>query len=60
MPKLTFTEKEIKERFTITRALKKTERRDGRLNVGCATLKDYVDGEDSIELIIVKGGANKT
>jgi len=59
MPKLTFSEKEIKERLTITRALRETERRDGRLNVGCGTLKDFVDGEDSIEIIVVKGGAHK-
>jgi len=59
MPKISFQEREIKSRLTLTRALKETERRDGRLNVGCGTLKDFVDDEDSIEIIIVKGGAQK-
>jgi len=59
MPKITFTEREIKARLTLTRNLKETERRDGRLNVGRGTLKDVVDGEDSIEIIVVKGGAHK-
>ena len=54
MPKITFEETEIKNRIQITRPLKKTERKDGRINVGCSTLKDYVDGEDIIEVIIRK------
>jgi hypothetical protein len=54
MPKLTFTESEIKTRLTFERNLKPNERRDGRLNVGCAILKNFVDGEDVIEIIIRK------
>lgn len=57
MPKITFDEKEIKFRKPITRNLKPNERRDGRLNVGCDTLKDFVDGEDSIEVLVIRGGA---
>lgn len=49
----------MKYRKTITRPLRHTERRDGRLNVTTEALKDFVDGEDSIEVIIVKGGAKK-
>ncbi len=59
MPKLAFDEKEIKYRKTIKRPLKLTERRDGRLNVSCDTLKDFVDGIDSIEIIVIKDGAKK-
>jgi len=54
MPKITFNESEIKKRLQITRVLKHTETRDGRLNVGTATLKDYKEGEDVIEIIIRK------
>jgi len=54
MPKITFNENEIKKRLTIDRPLKHTETRDGRLNVGCSTLKDYVEGEDVIEIIVRK------
>ena len=54
MPKLTFTESEMKERLIIDRNLKPNERRDGRINVGCAILKNFVDGEDVIEVIIRK------
>lgn len=59
MPKITFTEREIKNHLKITRHLFDTERRDGRLNVGRGMLKDFVDGEDSIDIIVVKGGAKK-
>lgn len=59
IPRVVFDENEIKFRKTMSRELKSNERRDGRLNVGCDTLKNYVDKEDSIELIIIKGGNKK-
>ena len=59
MPTLMIKDKEMKYRKTITRPLKPSERRDGRLNVSCETLKDFVDGEDSIEVIVIKGGSKK-
>ncbi len=54
MPKIIFNESEIKTRLTIDRPLKPNERRDGRLNIGCSTLKDFIDGQDVIEIIVRK------